>query len=1337
MPIGKSSILKASSLKGTGKPTSTLERGSRNEKTVSEPSVFVSTDITGQEINGTGHFESTGHSKCLGGTGHFERAGHFEYLSDAGQLASAGHFESQSDYVHLKPIFDSLPASLTSEERSRVTDLVCRYKDIFSTHDLDLGKTTVLEATIDIGPNRPKSENLRRYPRAYREKVDDETEGLLRADIIEEASSPYNSNLVIVKKRDSDKVRVTVDLRKLNECCYLLRYPLPFIKEVLEGLSDNLWFSCMDISHSFLQVPLREEHRDYTAFSTRKGQWRFKRMPQGFLNSSSIFSRLMNLIMRGLTYTACLCYIDDVIVFAKSFDQHLINLEAVFERLRKANLKLKPSKCKLLRKSIKVLGHVISAEGMSVHDEKIEVITSRPFPRTTRELRSFIGMANYYRHFCPNFSIIAAPLFAMLEKDSVVEPTEKAVEAFESLKLFLTSTPVLALPDDEGQYVLDTDASEYGCGAVLQQYQNGKLHVIEYASRTFNKAERKYSVTRKEMAAVIFALRHFRVYLIGVKFKIRVDHAALTHLKTVKDPSGQQSRQLEFLSRFNFDIEYRPGKQHVNADYMSRIEPCEFEGPAEPCEPCNKRVTKKCKGHIQSQSRVARVLQYCSAEDAVMTTGKLLKQLSREMSYLLRHGAVKKKLCIDKEGFVDVCELLQTERLKNFDVDDVCHVVEDDVKQRFALRDFDGVLKVRANQGHSIQLGNLHLRKIVDPFEFSNVFHGTYLNALNAIEAQGLSRMRRNHIHFMTDEMDVKRGVPRNHEVDIYVDMPKAMADGFQFYVAENDVILCSGDEHGCLPDVYFKWIVRRCTRDIGKVLQVKDRPQRKQCKSRFRRDRPPASRTEQDEESSAEDDVVIQSGDAGRSSCQAGHSSSQAGRSESQQLKRRKLGKSAHGARFPDPVVGFEALTEDFIRQCQLEDIDIAPAMEWVEGDDLPKWDEVKSASTYTRALHRQFDSLELIGGILYRRFENNRGNVEVYQLILPRVLRSVFLSSVHCDLAAHLMMDKCVDLVQQRAWWYGWRDDLSLFIKACTKCASYCRSKPPHQASLHPMTVGSPFTRWALDLTGPHRVSNGYTYIFTALDVFAKFLVAVPIRDKSAESVSRALVDHVFVRFGICREVLTDQGPEFMAGLTQGLLDILGVHSIRTTPYQPSTNGAVERCHRTLNSMIGKCVEDHQRDWSYYLPYLALAYNNTPHKSTGLSPFYIYHGRDPLWRIDLILGSANVPELTVPEYTQQVVEKLYYAEKTVRDSLKKAGRNMSTWHDKSVKQKKFAVGDRVRVYSPRRYLHRSPKWQRFYDCEAVITKCINDVNYIVKPKKGSEFRVHVNKLKPVVEFH
>ena len=789
MPVGKSSKLKASSLKGTGKPTSTLERGS-HEKTVSEPYVFVSTDVIGQEVNDTGHLGSAGRSECHSSTGHFESAGRFEYLSDAGQLASAGHFESQSDYVHLKPIFDGLPASLTSEERSRVTDLVCRYKDIFSTHDLDLGKTTVLEATIDIGPNRPKSENLRRYPRAYREKVDDETEGLLRADIIEEASSPYNSNLVIVKKRDSDKVRVTVesenlrryprayrekiddetegllradiieeasspynsnlvivkkrdsdkvrvtvDLRKLNECCYLLRYPLPFIKEVLEGLSDNLWFSCMDISHSFLQVPLKEEHRDYTAFSTRKGQWRFKRMPQGFLNSSSIFSRLMNLIMRGLTYTACLCYIDDVIVFAKSFDQHLINLEAVFERLRKANLKLKPSKCKLLRKSIKVLGHVISAEGMSVHDEKIEVITSRPFPRTTRELRSFIGMANYYRHFCPNFSIIAAPLFAMLEKDSVVEPTEKAVEAFESLKLFLTSTPVLALPDDEGQYVLDTDASEYGCGAVLQQYQNGELHVIEYASRTFNKAERKYSVTRKEMAAVIFALRHFRVYLIGVKFKIRVDHAALTHLKTVKDPSGQQSRQLEFLSRFNFDIEYRPGKQHVNADYMSRIEPCEFEGPAEPCEPCNKRVTKKCKGHIQSQSRVARVLKHCSAEDAVMTTGKLLKQLSREMSYLLRHGAVKKKLCIDKEGFVDVCELLQTERLKNFDVDDVCHVVEDDVKQRFALRDFDGVLKVRANQGHSIQLGNLHLRKIVDPFEFNNVFHGTYLNALNAIEA--------------------------------------------------------------------------------------------------------------------------------------------------------------------------------------------------------------------------------------------------------------------------------------------------------------------------------------------------------------------------------------------------------------------------------------------------------------------------------------------------------------------------------------------------------------------------------------------------------------------------
>ena len=309
--------------------------------------------------------------------------------------------------------------------------------------------------------------------------------------------------------------------------------------------------------------------------------------------------------------------------------------------------------------------------------ERTDAISALNFPETVTQMRSFLGMCNYYRYYCPDFSIIAAPLYDMTKKDAIPEPTEEALEAFEKLKVFLTTAPVLALPNDDGMYVVDTDASHAGCGAVLQQFdKEGNLHVIEYASRTFNGAERRYCVTRKEMAAIIFALKHFRVYLTGQVFKIRVDHSALTHLETVSDPSGQQLRQLDFMSRFHFDIEYRPGKYHVNADFMSRRTPCEALGPDTPCAQCNRRVKKKCSSKLKDSLAAEKREKKKRGADAVVEgervcsveSKKLMKHLSRTLCYLLRHGAVKQKLKMDSAGYVAVSEVLRNKHLRSYSV---------------------------------------------------------------------------------------------------------------------------------------------------------------------------------------------------------------------------------------------------------------------------------------------------------------------------------------------------------------------------------------------------------------------------------------------------------------------------------------------------------------------------------------------------------------------------------------------------------------------------------------------------------------------------------------------
>jgi transposase InsO family protein len=334
--------------------------------------------------------------------------------------------------------------------------------------------------------------------------------------------------------------------------------------------------------------------------------------------------------------------------------------------------------------------------------------------------------------------------------------------------------------------------------------------------------------------------------------------------------------------------------------------------------------------------------------------------------------------------------------------------------------------------------------------------------------------------------------------------------------------------------------------------------------------------------------------------------------------------------------------------------------------------------------------------------------------------------------------MFDKCLPLLQSKAWWHSYRSDLFLFIKCCHKCGASCYVKrPPHQANLRPTRVGGPGERWAIDLTGRHPLSNGCSYILTAIDVFSKYLVAVPIREKTAECVARVLMDRVFLVWGLPFEILSDQGTEFMNAVLQELMRLLGVKQIRTSAYAPSTNGVVERTHRCLNSMLSKVISDHQRDWSYYVPYVCFSFNNTLHRSTGFTPFYVYTGREANWRVDLLLGDVNANELEVPEYTREVVQRLQYTQQLVREKLDAMNAVMSTWYNREVKECSFDVGQKVRVFQPQRVKGRSPKWTLFFSSIAEVLQKINDATYLIKFVKGGRtVVVHVDKLKPYLEY-
>ena len=658
------------------------------------------------------------------------------------------------------------------------------------------------------------------------------------------------------------------------------------------------------------------------------------------------------------------------------------------------------------------------------------------------------------------FAKIAKPLHELTKKNRPFSWTEKQQKAFEELKARLISYPVLATPLPTGKYVVDTDASNFALGAILQQEQAGTLRVIAYASRVLDSAEQSYCTTRKELLGVMFGLRIFRHYLLANHFLLRTDHAALTSLLRSPEPIGQQARWLDTLAEYNFEIKHRAGSQHNNSDSLSR-------------RPCGSRK--------------------CTRPDCLITNCQNCENSNESENSELKNLTKNRSMNIEGGNEITDCS--------------------------------DGKLKTESKQPT----------------------HGLSLSILR--EAQ------------------------------------------------EKDPVL------------------------VKVIMLLKEDDQRS-----------------------------------------------------------------------------------------NVDEFGIGVVHLW-----------------------SQRQSLVIAEGILHRNFVRADGSILYQQALVPRSLRATFLHWVHDDPSSgHFGISKTQEKLQRYAYWSGWRKDVELYVRRCDVCCRYNKGPRHHQGLLQNGIGLSPMQKFHVDLTGPHpRSRKGNVYLLTGICSFTKYLITVPLRDKSALSVAHALLHHVFLLHGSVELQIHDQGKEFCNDVMYNLSRMLGVQDLRTTAYRPSANAAIERVHRTINAVFAKTVSKNLRDWCEVAPFVTFAYNASRHTSTTFTPFYLMYLREPRVGIDLLLDREEPAYQEFDEYSEKAKERMQIAFQIVEEQLKFTFDRAKRRYDSRVKAVQFKVGDFCYFYSPRIAPGRGRKFRNQTTGPWKVVKQINDVNYaIAKSPSGKSIIVHVDRL-------
>lgn len=1063
---------------------------------------------------------------------------------------------------------------IAPEIRNKVESLLIEFSDLFRGEN-DVVKTCRgVKHSIVLEPGAvPVYKKPYRIPYKQREVVKNEIDRLLRAKVVRPSVSPWSSPIVLVTKRLPDgqtKIRMCVDYRGLNSVTKKQYFPLPNISDLVQSFraDRNLTFSMLDLSEAYHHIPVEESSIPYTAFSTYEGHYEYLKLPFGLCHAPVTFQKYINFLFHGLLNESVLVYLDDIVIYTyDGVNKHLSIVREVFRRLREANLQLKPEKCNFLMKKVKYLGHILSTSGISPEPNKIQEIQGLPIPKNVKGVRQFLGAVNFYRKFIPDMARKAGPLVNLTKKGIPFRISGEVLEAIETLKNDLSSESLLVFPDFSQPFIVASDASKSGLGAILSQVRNGFERPISFVSRRLTKAETNYSASELELLGVTFAVKQFRCYIYNSRFTIVTDHIALKYLLTKGITHSTNSRLIRFallLSEYDFDVVYRKGKKHCNADLFSR----KYDKNDYYVDSTFEEYEKYCVEHAPLNN-----------SDIMQTTTSIF-EMSEELA--LAHWVTedgKARNPIDK-----------------WIIDEYGSWKDSDVRKGLGE-----VVKLR-NQARIVYALVAHNPRF-GPTSYEVIF-------------QCLQRLKENCLKDEISELCIPEIDFEGTEASRVIDLIS-----FVFYGSNIRITLCHNKQG--------RAIINNIHGEEATVEPQWDRLE----------------------------------------------------------LRR--------------------AQDKDAFCKHILNLLD--------EGDEILKEVYYKDNE-----------------GVLYRQ------NVDeaVSKLVVPEKFINKVLNDFHdTPWAGHSGRARTTNNIKKRFFWPNMLRDIVTYCDTCVACNR--RKTSPHFRSVPLLkfeTVREPFELCSLDVVGPLVTSyNGNKYILTFMDYFTRYCEAIPVADIKAETVARAFVEQVVCRHGCPAKLLTDRGTNFMSEVFREVCKLLQIEKVHTASYAPSTNGMIERFHRTMKDMLSQYVERSQRNWDQVIPYILLAYRMTDHSATGYSPHFLLYGRECVLPVDRFVKPDRV--FYGDNYVAEMMARMQDISRQVIERNAKSIEVRNFYRNRGRKERNFELGDLVYLKNEACETGVSKKLSARWSGPYRITGIVTPVTYrIQKAHSRQEMTVHANRLKKCV---